>query len=69
MNTITLQGLTARQKTLCEIMWSFDNMDTVNAFAQLYGQEAMAMRDLMVAEVLDQRRDIDPTVVDFLNRL
>jgi hypothetical protein len=64
-----IQGLTLTQKALCEIIWSFDSMEKVNEFAVHFGPDAQAMRDLIIAEVLDRRNDIDSTVVDFLSKL
>ena len=65
---ITLNGLTPRQVDICNQIWAFDSLEKVNAYVILVGAEAKAMRDLMVATVLDERMDVAPEVQSYLSK-
>ena len=65
---ITLKGLTPTQKVICQQLWEMDDIDKVNTFVAIGGPEVAALRDLMIAEVLDQRMDIQQETVDFLSK-
>ncbi|CAB4221359.1 hypothetical protein UFOVP1636_266 [uncultured Caudovirales phage] len=60
---ITLTGLTAKQQTLCDIMWALEEHDAVEAFiATLPKQDQRECRtliDLMVMAFADEIAGVD----------
>ena len=67
--TITLVGLTARQCEIADDLWaahSFEDLDRVFAY---YGQEAVAIHDLMLAAAFDRVAEEDLSAAkDVLSR-
>lgn len=55
--TPQLENLTHRQKTICEVMWAFDDAEQVERFIQTLPpeqqQEALSLRDLILLECLE----------------
>lgn len=66
---IVLSGLTPIQKQICQTLWELDDLKKVEAFCILGGAEVRAMRDYLVAAVLDERNDVSNEVKDWLTTL
>jgi hypothetical protein len=60
---ITLDGLSDRQKTCAELLWQCQTKQQVDTIVQLFGVDAIIMRELIVASTLDE---IDDTEVAML---
>ena len=66
---IVLSGLTPIQKEICQTLWELDDLEKVEAFCVLGGPEVRAMRDYLVAAVLDERKDVSNDVKEWLTTL
>ena len=66
---IVLSGLTPKQKKICQKLWELDDLNKVEAFCILGGPEVRAMRDYLVAAVLDQREEVSNEVKEWLTTL
>jgi hypothetical protein len=66
---IVLTGLTPKQKQICQSLWELDSLAKVEAFCVLGGPEVRAMRDYLVAAVLDERTDVSNEVKEWLTTL
>lgn len=76
MNDITIQGLTPRQQTLADILWSFDDQDQVDQFINALPEgelqsEAQSIVYLILLAVQESEEDQDSQQIaeDLLNRL
>jgi hypothetical protein len=76
MNDITIQGLTPRQQTLADILWSFDHQDQVDQFISALPEgelqsEAQSIVYLILLAVQESEEDQDSQQIaeDLLNRL
>lgn len=58
---ITLTGLTQQQKQIAELLWNCNTQDEVDqmvrAMPPAYRKDAVTMREMMIAAVLDQVED------------
>jgi len=66
---IVLTGLTVKQKAICQRLWELDDLAKVEAFCILGGPEVRAMRDYLVAAVLDERKEVSNEVKEWLTTL
>jgi hypothetical protein len=66
---IVLTGLTVKQKAICQRLWELDDLAKVEAFCLLGGPEVRAMRDYLVAAVLDERKEVSNEVKEWLTTL
>lgn len=53
--TITLTGLTLRQREIADALWAADCFEDLDLVFARYGQEAVVIHDLMLIEALDQQ--------------
>jgi hypothetical protein len=61
---ITIQGLTARQKSIMDMLWSMDSMDKVNAFIRALPtrqdqMDAATLIQIAVEETVEQEQGLD----------
>jgi ethanolamine utilization cobalamin adenosyltransferase len=54
-----LQLRTQLEHDIADLLWAAMDMRQVNAIVNQYGAPARAIRDLMIAEALDQEMDCD----------
>ena len=70
---ITLQGLTAQDVQICNLLWNCDSIEAVdamvNAMPPAYKQRAVVMRELMTAATLDQVEDVNENITALLQRI
>ena len=70
---ITLQGLTAQDVQICNLLWNCDSAEAVDrmvaAMPPAYKQRAVIMRELMTAAALDQVEDIHEHTTALLQRI
>ena len=70
---ITLQGLTAQDVQICNLLWNCDSAEAVDrmvaAMPPAYKQRAQVMRELMTAAALDQVEDIHEHTRTLLQRI
>jgi len=75
--TITLQGLTQRQRQLCDLMWSCSDLKQVQGLIRALPtledqQQAETLMQVMIQESLEQQgamNDYDQDAVDVIDRV
>jgi len=60
---ITLAGLTDRQKQCADLLWQSQTKQQVDVIVQLFGVDAIIVRDLIVASTLDEIDDTEVAMV------
>lgn len=67
---ITVEGLTAQQHRLADMIWNCDSQEDVERFITAlppeYKQDALTVRELMIAAVMDQQEVITDYVKDLI---
>jgi hypothetical protein len=70
---IKLEGLTAQDVQICQLLWNCDTIEAVDtmvrAMPPAYKQRAVVMRELMTAAQLDTVEDIDENITHYLQRI
>ena len=70
---IKLQGLSKQDVQICRLLWNCDTQEAVdamvNAMPPAYKKRAVSMRELMTAAQLDQVKDIDENITQYLQRI
>ena len=70
---IKLEGLTAQDVQICQLLWNCDSVEAVDtmvrAMPPAYKQRAVVMRELMTAAQLDQVEDIHEDITHYLQRI
>ena len=70
---IKLEGLSAKDIQICNLLWNCDSLEAVDAMVQAmppaYKNRAVVMRELMTAAQLDQVEDIDERIPHLLQRI
>ena len=70
---IKLEGLTAQDVQICQLLWNCDSIEAVDtmvrAMPPAYKQRAVVMRELMTAAQLDTVEDIDENITHYLQRI
>ena len=70
---IKLEGLSKQDVQICKLLWNCDSIEAVdtmvNAMPPAYKQRAVVMRELMTAAQLDQVKDIDENITQYLQRI
>lgn len=61
---ISIQGLTARQKSIMDMLWSMDSMDKVNAFIKALPTkqdqvDAATLIQIAVEETIEQEQGLE----------
>jgi hypothetical protein len=60
---ITIAGLTAKQKALCDIMWTLEEYDAVEAFIatlpKAERQECRSLVQMMIMAFVDEITEVD----------
>ena len=63
--TITLQGLTPRQRQIAELLWLTEDPDQVTRLCA-QDRDARVVRDLIIAAELDSYMEVSDEVRDYL---
>ena len=70
---IKLEGLSKQDVHICNLLWNCDTIEAVDAMVAAmtpaYKQRAQSMRELMTAAQLDQVKDIDENITQYLQRI
>ena len=70
---IKLEGLSKQDVQICKLLWNCDTIEAVDAMVAAmppaYKQRAQSMRELMTAAQLDQDKDIDENITQYLQRI
>ena len=70
---IKLEGLSKQDVQICKLLWNCDSIEAVdamvNAMPPAYKKRAVSMRELMTAAQLDQVKDIDENITQYLQRI
>ena len=70
---IDIQGLSKKDVQICKLLWNCDTMEAVDAMVSAmppkYKQRAVVMRELMTAAQLDQVKDVDENITQYLQRI
>ena len=68
-----IQGLTAKDVELCNLLWNCDSIEDVdrmvNAMPAAYKARASVLRELMIADQLDTIEHVDAAVAVLLKRI
>ena len=70
---IKLEGLSKQDVQICKLLWNCDSLEAVDAMVAAmppaYKKRAVSMRELMTAAQLDQVKDIDENITQYLQRI
>lgn len=70
---IRLEGLTKQDIQICNLLWSCDTLEAVDAMVRAmppaYKQRAESLRELMIAAQLDQVETVDDSVKSYLHSI
>ena len=70
---IKLEGLSKQDVQICKLLWNCDSIEAVDAMVAAmppaYKKRAVSMRELMTAAQLDQVKDIDENITQYLQRI
>lgn len=70
---IRLEGLTKQDIQICNLLWSCDSLEAVDAMVRAmppaYKQRAQVLRELMIAAQLDQVETVDDSVKSYLHSI
>lgn len=66
---ITLEGLTPRQKAIADLLWNTTTLEEVNALERTLGKDVVLVKELIIAESLDEYMEVSPFVKNFLEEL
>jgi hypothetical protein len=68
-----IQGLTAKDVELCNLLWNCDTLEDVDrmvaAMPPAYKDRARVLRELMIADQLDTIEHVDAAVAVLLKRI
>ena len=72
-NMISIQGLTAKDIEICNLLWNCDSIEDVDrmvkAMPPAYKNRAVVMRDLITAAQLDTVEDVHEDITAYLQRI
>jgi len=72
-NMIKLEGLSAKDVQICNLLWNCDSIEAVDAMVKAmppaYKNRAVVMRELMTAAQLDQVEDVHEDIAQYLQRI
>jgi len=70
---IKLEGLSAKDIQICNLLWNCDTLEDVDRMVQAmppaYKKRAVVMRELMTAAQLDTVEDIHEDIAQYLQRI
>ena len=70
---IKLEGLSAKDIQICNLLWNCDTLEAVDAMVKAmppaYKNRAVVMRELMTAAQLDTVEDVDANITALLQRI
>ena len=66
---ITLEGLTPKQKAIADLLWNTTTLEEVNALERTLGKDVVLVKELIIAESLDEYMEVSPFVKNFLEEL
>ena len=65
----SLEGLTPRQKAIADLLWNTTTLEEVNALERTLGKDVVLVKELIIAESLDEYMEVSPFVKNFLGVL
>lgn len=65
----SLEGLTPRQKAIADLLWNTTTLEEVNALERTLGKDVVLVKELIIAESLDEYMEVSPFVKNFLEEL
>ena len=65
----SLEGLTPRQKAIADLLWNTTTLEEVNALERILGKDVVLVKELIIAESLDEYMEVSPFVKNFLEEL
>ena len=65
----SLEGLTPRQKAIADLLWNTTTLEEVNALERTLGKDVVLVKELIIAESLDEYMEVSPFVQNFLEEL
>ena len=65
----SLEGLTPRQKAIADLLWNTTTLEEVNALERTLGKDVVLVKELIIAESLDEYMEVSPFVKNFLEKL
>ena len=65
----SLEGLTPRQKAIADLLWNTTTLEEVNALEHTLGKDVVLVKELIIAESLDEYMEVSPFVKNFLEEL
>lgn len=65
---MNLEGLTARQKAIAEILWSEISFNEVKELERILGVDVTIVKDLMIAAALDEYMEVSKDTQEFLKK-
>ena len=72
-NMISIQGLTAKDIEICNLLWNCDSIEDVDrmvkAMPAAYKNRAVVLRQLLIAAQLDTVEDVDANITAYLQRI
>ena len=70
---IKLEGLSAKDVQICNLLWNCDSLEAVDAMVKAmppaYKNHAAVMRELMTAAQLDTVEDVDANITALLHSI
>lgn len=64
-----LEGLTPRQKAIADLLWNTTTLEEVNDLERTLGKDVVLVKELIIAESLDEYMEVSPFVKNFLGEL
>lgn len=64
-----LEGLTPRQKAIAELLWNTQTMEEVETLESILGSDVTIVKELMIAETLDEHNDVSESVKTLIDTL
>jgi len=72
-NMIKLEGLSAKDVQICNLLWNCDSIEAVdamvNAMPPAYKRRAVVLRQLLTAAQLDTVEDVHEDITAYLQRI
>lgn len=65
----SLEGLTPRQKAIADLLWNTTTLEEVNDLERTLGKDVVLVKELIIAESLDEYMEVSPFVKNFLEEL
>lgn len=58
-STMKIHGLSTRQRQIADLLWAAQSEEELKLIFRLYGSEARVVQSMMIAQGLDDIKDVD----------